>query len=120
VLPWGIKIRIFSGEAIGHAIWTTGLYDLSVTEMLWRLIDPGDIAIDVGANIGYMSSVMMQRVGPAGKVLSFEPHPELYQRLADNVKLWKEFFPKTHIQVEELALSDYSGGGFLIFPEVSK
>lgn len=117
VLPWGMKIKICPSEAIGRSIWTMGLYDLSVTEVLWRLIDPGDVAIDVGANIGYMTSIMIKRVGRTGKVWCFEPHPQLYQELVENIKLWKGLFEETQIQTQMLALSDYSGEAVLEIPK---
>jgi FkbM family methyltransferase len=42
------------------------------SEMLAR-IRPGDCAWDVGANIGVYSELFAGAVGPAGKVISFEP-----------------------------------------------
>ena len=49
----------------------TGIYDLIVTEILWRLINKGEIAVDVGANIGYMTSLMAAKVASSGKVYSY-------------------------------------------------
>jgi FkbM family methyltransferase len=42
------------------------------SEMLARL-RPGDCAWDVGANVGVYSELFAAAVGPAGKVISFEP-----------------------------------------------
>ena len=66
-LPWGLPIKIDPQEAIGHNIASQGLYELGVTETLWRLTELGDLAVDAGANIGYMASVLGVRVGPKGK-----------------------------------------------------
>jgi len=38
-------------------------------------IEPAQVVIDVGANNGYLSLRLARRVGRAGKVLAFEPHP---------------------------------------------
>ena len=54
-LPWGVNITVRPDEVIGRSLWSMGIYDLSVTETLWRLIDSGETAVDVGANIGYGS-----------------------------------------------------------------
>src|SRR5690606_21019832 len=40
-----------------------------------KLLDLGDVALDVGANFGVYSLSMAKRVGPLGRVLSFEPAP---------------------------------------------
>jgi FkbM family methyltransferase len=49
--------------------------------------EPGR-AVDVGANIGYMTSLMAHKVGLSGKVIAFEPHPAIYKRLVNNVQDW--------------------------------
>ena len=56
-LPWGLQLRIDPRESIGSAVWRLGLYDLAVSETLWRLTSPGDLTVDVGANIGHMTSI---------------------------------------------------------------
>jgi FkbM family methyltransferase len=88
-LPWGLPIKINPQESIGFDIASQGLYEIGVTETLWRLTQPGDLAVDAGANIGYMSSIFGVRVGPKGKVHCFEPHPEVFESLKENVETWK-------------------------------
>ncbi len=89
-LPWGLPIKINPRETIGFDIASQGLYEIGVTETLWRLTEPGDLAIDAGANIGYMASILGIRVGPKGKVICFEPHPEVFESLRENVETWKK------------------------------
>lgn len=115
-LPWGIKIKIRPQEVLGRSVWVMGVYDLSVSEILWRLIDPGELAIDVGANIGYMTSIMAKRVGQTGKVWCFEPHPEVYQELTENLKRWQEDMGWHQIKAHPIALSNQSGEGGLNIP----
>lgn len=86
VLPWGLPLRVDPREAIGRAIWQLGLDDLTVCEVLWRLMEPGTLAVDVGANLGQMTGLLALRAGPAGRVLAFEPHPAMFARLEDNVR----------------------------------
>ncbi len=104
-LPWRLPLRIRIADDIGRALWTTGVYDLAVSEALWRLIEPGDTVVDAGANIGYMTSLMVARAGAAGTVWAFEPHPALFAELAANRERWRA---PGHAAVElrELALSD--------------
>lgn len=112
-LPWGIDIKIRPEEDLGLAIWKMGVYDLCVTELLWRLIDSGETAIDIGANIGYMTSIMAQRAGQSGQVLCFEPHPEIYQELTENINHWQAAYGWKQIHPYSLALSHEAGEGFL-------
>jgi hypothetical protein len=36
-------------------------------------LKPGDVAVDVGANIGFFTALFGTLVGPAGRVFAFEP-----------------------------------------------
>ncbi len=47
-----------------------------MSEVLARLIDPGDTVVDAGANVGYMTVLAAAAAGPTGRVVAFEPHPE--------------------------------------------
>src|SRR4051794_41171190 len=62
-LPWAQQITVFRDE-IGRTIIASGIFDLCVTETIFRLLDRGDRAVDVGANVGYLTSLMAQRAGP--------------------------------------------------------
>jgi FkbM family methyltransferase len=115
-LPWGVKIKASPGEVIGRSISAMGIYDLCVSEALWRLIDEDETCVDVGANIGYMTSLMAHRVGPRGKVIAFEPHPDIYQRLSNNVQSWSTEKNWTHIKTSTLAISDQLGQAQLFVP----
>lgn len=117
LLPWGCEIKVHSNDDIGHSILMTGIYDLIVTEVLWGLIDKGEIAVDVGANIGYMSSLMAAKVTSSGKVYSYEAHPEIFQELLGNLNIWAEQFGWQHIQVQHIAISDQVGELQLIMPD---
>lgn len=87
-LPWGMEIDVNPQEAIGRSLVTHGVYELAVSEALWRLTDPGDLCVDIGANIGYTTSLLSRKSGAPGKVLSFEPHPLIFSRLQTNVARW--------------------------------
>ena len=54
-VAWGEQLLALDDEHIGRCLGTTGIYDLAVSELLFRLIHPGDLVVDAGANIGYMS-----------------------------------------------------------------
>ncbi|MFH1228288.1 MAG: FkbM family methyltransferase [Planctomycetota bacterium] len=56
-------------------------YELPVQRVMKKILKPGDIFIDVGANIGYLSAIGAGLVGKTGQVHSFEPVPEYFQSL---------------------------------------
>lgn len=84
-LPWGLILAVHPHETIGHSLLQYGVYDLAVSEALWRLTNLGETCLDVGANVGYLTSLLAVRAGPTGKVFAFEPHPRLFDQLESNM-----------------------------------
>ncbi|AYA38240.1 FkbM family methyltransferase [Hymenobacter oligotrophus] len=54
---------------------------------LEKLVKPGNVCLDIGANLGYYSVALSRLVGPQGKVLAVEPVPLFQQIWQDNVQL---------------------------------
>ena len=109
MLPWGFPLRVRPLDIIGSAIFRMGVYDLCVSEVLWRLLDQGETAVDAGANIGHMTSVMAKRVTSSGKVLSFEPHPHVFHEFFSNVALWMNIPNVGPIELYKMGLSKDNG-----------
>jgi len=55
--------------------------DHAERKFLRKTLAPGDVAVDVGANIGIYTQLLSRWVGPTGLVHSFEPSPENFGRL---------------------------------------
>lgn len=83
-LPWGAALEVNANETIGRELVCQNVFDIAVTETAWRLLKAGDVAVDVGANIGYITSLFAARVGARGRVEAFEPHPRIFARLRNN------------------------------------
>ena len=65
---FGGPIRFISG----------GQYERDNVEVLLSFVrDDTATFVDAGANLGFYSLLMGERLGPAGKVSAFEPHPDL-------------------------------------------
>ena len=105
----GRRFLIDPDEVIGRHLLHFGLFDLLVTEALLRLAQPGELAADVGANIGYMSCVLADRVGSEGKVFAFEPHPEIFADLVENTR-------GLGVEAARAAVSDSAGTAMLHIP----
>ncbi len=68
-------------ESVGWTCFRAGVWDPHVEACIRSVLRPGQTAIDVGANAGYLTAVMAQCVGPAGRVFAFEPVPETFELL---------------------------------------
>jgi FkbM family methyltransferase len=87
VSPWltpytGVETRRIGGYRIrlDHRIRATRLmaydvYEAAELRFLRKLLRPGDVVFDVGANVGYMAVHFARCVGPRGEVYAFEPSP---------------------------------------------
>jgi FkbM family methyltransferase len=80
--------------------------------LLKRLLRPGDIFVDGGANIGLLSLVGAVAVGPTGRVIACEPAPGTMALLRENAG--KNRFRT--LELHEVAISDQLGSiNFTIF-----
>lgn len=104
-----------ASETIGQSLLSMGVYELAVSETLWRLTDAADFCLDVGANVGYMTTLLARKAGPFGKVWSFEPHPKLCRRLIANVEA-NEAGHTAKVQVGNYAISSCNGNALLLEP----
>ena len=58
-----------------HRMMYYGMYEENIMNFLKERIRPGDVVLDPGANIGYVTAHCLGLVGPSGHVHSFEPSP---------------------------------------------
>ncbi len=107
--PWGLRLRFRANEKTGLSYARRGIFDLPVCEVLWRLLDPGELAVDVGANIGQMTSAMAAAVGSSGRVIAFEPHPDLFRELAENAGGWERAETAGSVDLRNVGASSTTG-----------
>jgi len=63
-----------------------GCFDYEIRRLIENYLKPGDVFLDVGANMGYFTAVAANVVGPQGQVHSFEPafqYADYIQELID-------------------------------------
>lgn len=75
------------------------------TAFFEEVLAPGDVLVDIGANIGYFARIGAKLVGEQGTVHAFEPMPEALRVLKENIK------GIPNIQLHEVALSAEQGTG---------
>jgi methyltransferase, FkbM family len=56
--------------------------DRTERKLLRRILVPGAVVVDAGANVGIYSQFLARCVGPSGLVHSFEPSPDNFKRLS--------------------------------------
>lgn len=54
---------------------------------LAKIVRPGMTVLDIGSNLGLYTVLLSRLVGPSGRVISFEPEPELFATLRHNCAL---------------------------------
>src|SRR5205085_8631983 len=109
---WGSHVYCF-GDSVGDAVKRTGTYELVVAEALARLAERGETGVDAGANVGLFTNVLALAVGARGRVVAFEPHPEIHKLLRRNVELWRRELCLENIDMRAEALSSQTGSGEL-------
>lgn len=114
--PEKLLLEVTPSEVVGKPIAHYGVYEYAVTRLLRSYLQPGDVFVDVGANIGYYSTIAANIVGGSGRVFAFEPSDRIRARLLRNVAL-NEF---TQVEVRSEAVSNRSGTVNLVEPESGK
>lgn len=116
-LPWKHLITSPStNDFVGHRLLMHGIVSIEACEVAFRLSEVGNTVIDVGANIGVVTSALAQSVGQEGKVYSFEANPKTFKILEENIKSHPY---NQSVQVFNCAISEFEGKTNLVFSDRS-
>lgn len=104
---WGIgKFEIHDlREYIQRNIYYLGYYEIRETRLFRKLLRPGDVFVDIGANMGWFTVLAGRQIGDNGHVFSFEPAKEIWRQLCRSV----EINALNNVTLERIALSDKNG-----------
>jgi FkbM family methyltransferase len=109
-LRHGFRLKLDLSEPAQRKIYYFEDYDeRHEISLLRRILLPGDIFWDVGANIGFYTLTVAPLVGPQGRVLAFEPAAHAWKSLLTNLSL----NPSRNVQPVQTALSDAAGQAVL-------
>lgn len=111
----GFDMAVFADDHIGKHILLSGKFDRSIPAMLLDFCEPGDRCADIGANIGYVACLLLQRVRDS-HVLCIEPQPGIVTLLEENLAR----FPRDRWTLVQAALSDAESEGFLELDHVNR
>jgi FkbM family methyltransferase len=99
----GFDMHVLASDLIGRHLLLSGRFDRSVVQVLLDQSRPGDVLLDIGANIGYFSACFLTRVA-GSKAICIEPQPGIVDLLRTNMA---QFGARARIHA--VALSDRSG-----------
>lgn len=83
-----------------RAVIRRGLWEQLETKAFLKLLGPGDVVVDAGANFGHYALTAAHVVGPEGLVLAFEPHPDVFALLEEN----RSLLPDDNLIAEQAGL----------------
>lgn len=81
----GVRMELFPPSTIDGALLEEGDFDVIVREAIDEFLGPGDVFLDIGANIGWFS--VYAAVTRQAEVWAFEPSPRECARLRRNAAL---------------------------------
>lgn len=99
----GFPISVLADDHIGRHIILSGKFDRSLVQVLIDHGRPGDLLLDIGANVGYVSACFLARV-PGSRAICIEPQPGIFELLEGNLA---QFGDRAH--AVQVALSDATG-----------
>jgi FkbM family methyltransferase len=82
-----LSCEIYTGDVTEYCKVKMGQDDGPFMRFLIAGLHPGDACWDIGASIGVYSAILGKAVGPAGRIVSFEPEPRSFARLQRNAEL---------------------------------
>jgi FkbM family methyltransferase len=82
----GIKLRVYRDYGYIDP-YLFGEYDHALTALISRVLRPGDVVFDVGANFGWFTALSGRLVGSGGKVHAFEPVPRFVELVRETIAL---------------------------------
>jgi hypothetical protein len=86
---WALDIN----EGIDLSIYLLGSYEPQMLRAYTKLVRPGDVVFDIGANVGAHTLHFARLVGASGRVHAFEPTDFAFGKLRANLALNPAYSP---------------------------
>lgn len=109
----GGRAVIPAGDYVGRAMRYMGDLDPKVSWVIDRVVRPGDVALDIGSNLGLVSLRLAARVKLGGHVHAFDPQPRMQQYFRRTLDL----NPDLPITFHPIGLGDRTAKLRLAIPE---
>lgn len=80
-----VRLRLDLSDYVQWLVYFDVERDLH--RQLYSLVQPGDLALDIGANVGQVLLKLAAVVGSGGRAIGFEPNPATYRLCTENLTL---------------------------------
>jgi FkbM family methyltransferase len=111
---FGVHFECDLNDKVPRLIYYTG-FDRKDCRILRRLVNPGSVIIDAGANVGYFSLLFAKWQRGHGVVHAFEPFPATAEKFERNLKLNSPL--QRTVALHRSALSDFTGRTKMSVPD---
>ena len=82
---FGAKLEGAFPDVVHSFVYFFGVWEPAITAVFRAALRPGDVVIDIGANVGLHSLLAARLVGPSGRVHAIEASPWIFARLLRNL-----------------------------------
>jgi FkbM family methyltransferase len=82
---FGARLEGSFPDVVHSFVYFFGVWEPAVTALYRAALRPGDVVIDIGANVGLHTLLASRLVGPTGRVHAIEASPWIYARLRRNL-----------------------------------
>lgn len=80
------EFLLYPGNNLSELIYIGKSYEPIETTFCKKYLAEGDVVFDVGANIGYFTTIFSRKVGKQGKVIAFEPGIKTFTLLTRTIE----------------------------------
>lgn len=101
----GFDLLVDPSDYLSVLLIRDGVFEAPETDLVTRILRPGDICIDAGCHVGYYSCLLAKLVGEKGRVYSFDANPQACRSTRRNLGLNGLYFA----EVIQTALADTEG-----------
>lgn len=109
--PFGLTFTGPAADVITRHIYRLGSHEPAITRYLLENVrlGPTDVALDVGANLGWYSVLLNRLSAPGARIFAFEPDPRTFALLRANLAANQA----TRVSAFDIALGDVAGSAQL-------
>ena len=102
---FGAVMNCNLSDLIQSYVFHFGVWEPEISHLISEILQPGDVFVDVGANVGYDTLLGSSLVGSRGQVIAIEASPTTFDELKKNIALNNS----TNIRTVNAAVSDRVG-----------
>jgi FkbM family methyltransferase len=83
---FGARLHVDGRDIVGRYLRYFAVWEPNLTALIRERLGPGDVFVDVGANLGYFSLLASGLVGETGRVVALEVMPSIFDVLERNIE----------------------------------